>query len=138
MAGRAGQFRPLVWTLADGRVFFEPPRVIDVANRSVLVSRDRIEGTGNFYYEDDFVFDQQSETGVNLHVDAAVGEELKQVLPPGTEVRKGGGFHIETLRFQQGVWKRSDPNCCPSAGSVAIQFAIRDNALAVTKAEYHP
>lgn len=138
LVGDPGQFRPVIWILAETEIEFSPPAIVQVSGTTVLVNRDWIPGTGNFYFEDYFVFDDDSEIPVSLRFDEGISSELKKLLPPGRAVRKGGGFHIESLHYTQGVWKEGDPNCCPSAGKVDIQFAIKDNAAVVVSAAYDP
>jgi hypothetical protein len=41
------------------------------------------DGTGNFYFEDYFIFDKQQNLPVNLAVGRAAAAELSKVLPPG-------------------------------------------------------
>jgi hypothetical protein len=55
--GYRGQFRPVVWTLADSDLFFAPSTVVHLSDATVLVNRDRVPGMVNFFYEDYFVFD---------------------------------------------------------------------------------
>ncbi|HEY4089277.1 MAG TPA: hypothetical protein VGM43_25280, partial [Bryobacteraceae bacterium] len=136
--GYREEFRPIVWTLADSEVSFVPSMVVKLPNATVLVNRDRVDGTGNWFYEDYFVFDRASGLPVSLEFDTVIDSELKRILPPGTAVRMGGGFNIQSLQYKQGVWKHGDPNCCPTAGTVSIQLAIRDNAAAVGHADYRP
>ena len=136
--GYRGQFRPIVWTLADSDVFFVPSTVVNLSDATVLVNRDRVSGTGNGFYEDYFVFDGSSGLPVNLEFDTVIASELKMILPLGAAVLKGGGFDIQSLQYKQNVWKDGDANCCPTAGTVEVQLAIRDNAAEVINASYHP
>jgi hypothetical protein len=136
--GAGGQFRPVVWTLADFDMFFAPSTIVNVSGVTVLVSRDRVSGTGNGFYEDYFVFDSSSGLPVNPGFDTIIASELRMILPPGAAVLKGGGFNIQSLQYKQDVWKDGDPNCCPAAGTVEIQFAIRHNTAEVIAAAYHP
>jgi hypothetical protein len=103
--GYRGQFRPVVWTLADSDLSFAPSTVVHLSDATVLVNRERISGTGNFFYEDYFVFDGSSGLPVRLEFDTVIASELKRILPPGAGVRKGGGFNIQSLQYKQNVWK---------------------------------
>jgi hypothetical protein len=136
--GSQGQFRPVVWTLADFGVFFVPSMVVKLSDATVLVNRDRVSGTGYFFLEDYFVFDGASGLPVRLEFDTVIHSELEKMLPSGVGVRKGGGFNIQSLQFKQSVWKDGDANCCPAAGTVEIQLAIRGNAAEVINSAYHP
>jgi len=138
LIGNPGQFRPVVWILADTEIEFAPSAIVPIPNATVLVNRDRVSGTGGFYLEDYFLFDDGSEVPVNLRFTEVISAELKKILPPGRAVWKGGGFDIESLHYTQGVWKEGDPNCCPSAGKVDIQFAIKDNEAVVVNRTYDP
>jgi hypothetical protein len=136
LIGNRRQFRPVVWTLADFNVRFMRSTVSSVSGTAVLINRDEVAGTGSGTYEDYFVFDDASELPVRLGFDALIASEVKMILPPGTAVLKGGGFAIQSLTYQQGVWKDGDPNCCPTGGHVEIRFAIRGNAPEVISAAY--
>lgn len=138
LIGDRGQFRPVVWILAETKIEFARSAVVDVSNIEVLVNRDRVSGTGNDYFEDYFVFDDDSHVPINLRLDEAIASELKKLLPPGRAVLKGGGFVIDSLHYSQDVWRDGDPNCCPSAGKVDIQFAIKGNEAVVVSATYDP
>jgi len=119
-------------------VLFAPSRIVNVANRAVLVSRHRIDGTGNFYFEDYFIFDRQQNLPVNLAVGRATAAELSKVLPPRRSVWKGGGFDVSSLHCASGVWKDGDANRSPSGGRVNIQFGIRGNTVVVLNTRYDP
>ena len=111
---------------------------MNVSDVAVLANRDRISGTGNFFYEDDFVFDSSSGLPVNLDFQTVIALELKRILPPGAAARKGGGFNIQSLQYKQSVWKAGDPNCCPTAGTVELQLAIHNKAAEVIQAARCP
>jgi hypothetical protein len=138
LIGISGQFRPVVWILADGGVAFEPSRVVNVSQVSVLSHRAPMGGTGGFCLEDYFLFDDDAGVPVNLYFDVVIQSELRRLLPPGLGVWKGGGFDIESLHFSHGVWSGNDANCCPSAGKVEIQFAIKGRTAVVVHATYDP
>jgi hypothetical protein len=136
--GAGDEFRPVVFIVADTAVTFSPPRVARVAGTEILVSRHGIAGTGNFYYEDYFVWDEALQIAVNLAVDAAIIDETRRLLPSGREIRRGGGFDVDRLRYAAPVWQEGDPNCCPTAGRVEIQFELIGPALHVVTSRYDP
>jgi hypothetical protein len=137
LLGDRSQFRPVVWILDDAGVTFTPSRIIEVAGTPVLVSRHRVSGTGNFYFEDYFVFDRDKAIPINLGIDAVIAAELARTLPPGRSVWKGGGFDIDSLRYSSGVWNEHDANCCPTGGRIEMTLGIRGNTVIVRDARYH-
>ena len=138
LLGAGDQFRPVVFIIADTSVTFTVPHVARVAGTGILVSRHGVAGTGNFYYEDYLVWDEALQIPVNLDVDSATLEETRRLLPAGREIRKGGGFDIDHLRYTAPVWQEGDPNCCPTAGRVEIQFELIGPALRVVTSRYDP
>ncbi len=50
----------------------------------------------------------------------------------------GSAFNIETLSHTSPVWQAGDAHCCPSGGSVRIQFALKDHMLTVTSQSFDP
>lgn len=119
-----GGYRPIVWILPDTQVDFVKSQVLTISNTPVLICLNRIPGPGNFAFEDYFVLDPASDLPLNLAIDASIRRELKRILPPGVGVLKGGGFDIKSLHYSQDVWRRADPDCCPTAGKVEIQFRL--------------
>jgi hypothetical protein len=138
LVGAEDKFRPVVWIVADGGATFTASRVSTISSTEVLVSLHQVAGTGNFYFEDYFVWDEALQIPVNLAADSAIAEETHRLLPSGREIRKGGGFDIERLRYAAAVWQESDPNCCPSAGRVDIQFELTGPSLHVVNSRYDP
>lgn len=138
LIGQREQFRPVVWILADGGVHLTHSKVVNVSNTSILVSRDRMDGTGHFYYEYYFLFDETDSVPITLPVGSVIGAELKRILPEGRGVWKGGGFDIDSLHYTSGVWAEGDPNCCPSAGKVNIQLALVGRTVVVMNSAYDP
>jgi hypothetical protein len=72
LVGDPGQLRPVIWILAETDIEFAPSAIVHVADTTVLVNRDRVSGTGGFYLEDYFVFDDDSEVPINLRVDEVI------------------------------------------------------------------
>lgn len=89
LIGENAQFRPVVWILADTDIEFAPSAIVDVSHTTVLVNRDRVSGTGGFYFEDYFVFDDDSEVPINLRV----GEVIASTL--GLPVGKPGRCYMQ-------------------------------------------
>jgi hypothetical protein len=136
--GSQNRFRPVVWIFDDTEVHFSSSQIITVQGVSVLSTRTRIDGTGNFHYEDYFVFDRQMKMPVNLQPDSAIEAATKRLLPAGHGVWKGGGFDLAAMTYKQAVWKNEDSNCCPSGGDIELHLQIKANRIVVTKASYRP
>ncbi len=114
-----------------------PPRFVDIDGRQLLVYKAHPGGTGNFYIEYYFLFDEDTRLPVPLNLDV-INQRLATLLPEGRAVWKGGGFDIESLTYSSPVWQEGDGNCCPSAGRVTMQLNIEENELVVTDAQYDP
>lgn len=113
------------------------PTLLTAGGHSILAYRAPQGGTGNFHLEYYFVFDSKIGMPVRLSLEP-IDAKLKELLPEGRAVWKGGGFDIATLRYEHSVWQKGDGNCCPSAGRVSMKLTIQDNALVVTEATYDP
>lgn len=113
------------------------PRIVKTDSTDILAYRTRVPGTGCFYIEHYFLQDPQSHLPVPLD-DRAITDTLREILPKGYGVWKGGGFNIETLEFKHAVWKRGDGNCGPTGGSAKIRFKIRGTALMTIEKHYDP
>jgi hypothetical protein len=116
-----------------------PSYFVEVDSEKVLVTRDRVPGTGNEYNEAYWTFDEKGPIlldSVGQFSNGAVHATAEKLLPSGMRVRKGGGFDIQTLSYEMGVWQEGDANCCPTGGSVHIRFALKDHRLVVVSQEY--
>ena len=113
------------------------PKFVTVEGHTVLAYRAPQGGTGNFHLEYYFVFDPKTRLPVRLSL-VPIEAKLKEILPEGMAVWKGGGFNIVTLSYNHSVWQKGDGNCCPSAGRVSMKLEIRGHALVVTEAVYDP
>lgn len=130
------EFRPLIFNSGD--LYFEHASIVSAANTTFLVNRDRISGTAAEEIESYFVLDESQGVPINVPFDEVIRTRLRTLLPAGKGVWKGGGFDVGTLRFTKDVWKNGDANCCPTAGTVTIQLALKDNRPVVVSAKYKP
>ncbi len=138
LIGSKDRFRPAVWILDDTEVHFSSSQIINVRGIAVLSTRSRIDGTGNFHYEDYFSFDQRKKIPVNLQPDRSIEAATKKLLPAGYGVWKGGGFDLATMTYKHAVWKEEDSDCCPSGGNIELQLQIKGDRIVVNKASYLP
>jgi hypothetical protein len=109
--------------------------VSDVGQGKILVTSERISGTGNGYEEHYWTFDKDGPIPLDLSV---IAETLAKTLPAGMVVRKGGAFSIGTSTYDSGVWQEADPNCCPTAGDVHLKFALKNHKLVVVDQRFEP
>ena len=138
LIGNNNQFRPVIWILDENGVAFSASEIKVVQGITVLATRSRIDGSGNYYYEDYFGFDQKNKTPVNFRPDDAIELATKKNLPAGHGVWKGGGFDLDNMVYKHSVWKDGDSNCCPSGGTIKLQLQFKRNRIVVSKSSYLP
>jgi len=138
LVGRNGQYRPLLWLFHDGALNLSASEIVTVNEVEILMSRTREDGTGHFWLEDYFVFDPPLQKLVNLRVQERIQEELGRLLPAGHGVWKGGGFDIRTLTFSHSIWKEGNANCCPTGGSVTLNFRLSAGRLELAASSVEP
>jgi hypothetical protein len=117
-----------------------PSYFVEVDSENVLVTRDRVPGTGNGYDEAYWTFDKDGPILLDFQGPFSKGAAYaiaEKLLPSGMQLDKGGGFDIQTLTYDTGVWQKGDGGCCPTGGSVHIKFAIKDHKLIVVSQEYN-
>ncbi|MGA2978167.1 MAG: hypothetical protein ABSD76_01125 [Terriglobales bacterium] len=117
-------------------VIVEPPYFVNVNSETTLATSDRVTGTGAFLIEEYWTFDKDGP--IPLDASAKINEITQRLLPPGRTIMNGSAFNIETLRYSTPVWQAGDAHCCPSGGSVRIQFALKDHRLTVTSQSLDP
>jgi len=113
----------------------DPAYIVEINSQKVLVTHDRVSGTGNWYVEQYWTFGKDGPVPLELSI---VEQTLKKLLPAGREVRKGGGFDVERLCYAMPVWQREDANGSPSAGVVQLRFELQGHQLVVVKQRYDP
>jgi len=111
----------------------DPAYIVEINSEKVLVTHDLVSGTGNFYVEEYWTFDNQGPIPLDQGI---IDETLKKLLPKEKSVWKGGGFDIGKMCYAQSVWQDGDGNCCPSAGKVQIKFALENHQLVVVQQKY--
>jgi hypothetical protein len=131
-------FRPVVWILADTLVYFASSEIKIVQGVSVLETKCRIDGRGNYYYEDYFIFDEQLKIPVNLRSDSIISAAIEKLLPSGHRIVNGGGFNLESLSYVIPVWKEKDGNSATRGGKIEIKLKLVKDHLIVSKANYFP
>ncbi len=113
------------------------PYMVTVEDTRILAYRTRIPGTGHFYIEHYFI--QDPRTGLPADLDmSSIETTLKEILPEGHGVWKGGGLDIESLTFKHFVWKEGDGNSRPTGGKVEIKFKIEGAKLVPVQSTYEP
>lgn len=129
-----GSYRE-IYHLQPTNALIKPSFIGKAGSEQLLVTHDEIPGTGNFSYEDYFWFSPAGAARVNIE---EIGRTVQALLPKGYGVWKGGGLDIETMKYRWGVWKDGDANCCPSGGTVEMEFRLEENRIVVTKSRYDP
>jgi hypothetical protein len=119
----------------SGILIVDPTFIADVGGEKVLSTHDRVPGTGNFYNEAYWTFDNDGPIALDLDV---IEEAVGTVVPDGMGVWKGGGFDVASLSYEAGVWKEGDANCCPSGGRVRVKLALKNHKLVVVSKHFEP
>lgn len=113
------------------------PTIRTSGNDSLLCYKKRVPGTGNFYIEHYFFFDQQLRRPRLLDL-SAIETAITKAVPSGFGVWKGGGLDIAKLKYWHYVWQRGDANCCPTGGTIALALSISDGKIVVVDSRYDP
>jgi hypothetical protein len=135
VADSSGEFREIYHLQPPIQTKIEPAFLFNAGGDELLGTRDSVPGTGDQYYEDYWWFDADHPVRIDT---APVNEALKSILPDGFGVWKGGGLDMKALRFRNTVWKPDDANCCPSGGTVEIQFRLDRGRVIVTGKHFDP
>ena len=110
--------------------------VVRMGELEIVASEMRMSGTGAFVDAAYFLID--STAFRKLRTKPGFKQAFSEVLPEGHHIRKGGGFDIRTLTYRKHVWREEDANCCPSGGSVEIDFQLKDDQLVPIRSVYFP
>lgn len=113
----------------------EPATIVNLDSTQVLATHDLLGGNGNYFKEAYWTFDHDGPIVLNQEV---ISQTLQKLLPANGEVKNGGAFHIDSLSYASKVWRLDDGHCCPSAGSVSMQFGLKDHQLVVVSQKYTP
>lgn len=138
LVGSNGHFRPLLYLFHDGSLSLTASEIITVNDVQILMSRTRESGSGHFWIEDYFIFDEPLQKVINLQVLDRIGEELRRLLSLSQGVWKGGGFDIRTLTFSHAVWNEGDSNGGPTGGKVTLKFRIAAGRLELESSSLEP
>lgn len=107
--------------------------ILTFGDQSLLATRDRVDGTGNYYLEHYWSFDAAGPVELDLNV---IRQHTKTLLPPGHSIWKGYGLDMKNLCYAMPVWKDTDANCCGTGGEVALKLAIVNHRLKVVDSKY--
>jgi hypothetical protein len=138
LLGRNGRFRPLLYLFQGGTPNLTASQIIIVDGRQVVMNLTRESGSGHYWIEDYFIFDEPLQKVINLEVLERIDQELHRLLPPNQGVWKGGGFDVRTLTFQHSIWQNEDANCCPTGGRVTLKFRIAAGRLELESSSLEP
>jgi hypothetical protein len=67
-----------------------------------------------------------------------IGDAAASVIPSGMGIWKGYGLEVASLNSTVAVWKEGDARCCPTGGSVEVQFRIVHGTIEITSKHYTP
>lgn len=108
-------------------------RLVTIGSQSFVESIVRIPGTGAFRHEHYFRIVDGSPVELNLAEQAST--LAARFVPQGTGIWKGSSFDLMTLQWRSGLWRPLDANCCPSGGTLFIQFRLNEDHLEVMEHE---
>lgn len=111
----------------DGGDYFHRAILKEVDAVEYLVTPIRMSGTGNFNVTSYYRIDGES----FIRLQASLEKDLSRRLPEGMGVWKGIWPDFESMRFIRPLWKRSDGNCCPSAGVAVGEVQFTPTALEI-------
>ncbi len=134
---KAGEFCEIFQQQYDAvSVIVEPAYFVNVNSETILATSDRVTGTGAFLIEEYWAFDKNGP--IPLDASAKISEITQKLLPQGRTILNGSAFNIETLSYSSPVWQAGDAHCCPSGGSVHLQFALKNHKLTATSQVFNP
>ncbi len=134
---KAGEFCEIFQQQYDAVIVIaEPAYLVNVNSETILATSDRVTGKGAFLVEEYWTFDKDGP--IPLFVSAKIKEIADKLLPQGRTIMNGSAFNIRTLRYSTPVWQAGDAHCCPSGGSVHIQFALKNHRLRVVNQGFEP
>lgn len=115
---------------------FAPSEMLQVQEHTILTTRSRQTGTGNFYDEANWVWSERFDHPIELKLKQAHSAVVVDLLPPKHGIWKGGHFDIKTLSFKSYTYRDGDGNCCPTGGKLSVTYAIENDSLVVKKAVF--
>jgi len=129
-----GRFRE-IYHLQPTQAIISPSFLLKSGRDEILAIRDPIPGTMGNYYEDYFWFDRDGPVRIDID---SIPRVLKNMLPAGSGVWKGGGLDMKALTYRMPVWKEGDGNCCPTGGMVSLKLRLDRGRLTVTHRRFDP
>jgi uncharacterized protein len=129
-AQSTGRLRPVVAGY-DETAHYERPTLTSSRVARWLVVPGRLEGTGNIDVGLLFFFDPEHGAALRDVDTDAWQRELARRLPKGMAVWKGMYPDYAKMTVQTPLWKGSDGNCCPTAGSATIALGFKGQRLVV-------
>ena len=112
-----GHVTQLFATPGDPAVQYDKPRIIKLADRTLLWIPGHESGTGNLNQEELFVWrDYEWRKGDT----ASWLGDLAARLPSGRTVQKGVYPDYTTMATETPLWRKGDANACPTGGRAKI------------------
>lgn len=99
------------------------------------MTRDREDGTGAYYLETYWAFDEDGPIQLNTGI---IQQELAKLLPPDHGVWKGYGLNLKALCYRMPIWKKGDANASPTGGAVALKLTIENHLLTIVSKKFDP
>jgi hypothetical protein len=108
-----------------------PAKIETISGEPVLITRDR-NGMRE-YNEAYWAFGPDGPIPLDLNV---INNTLKDLLPPGDEVRGDYGLNIAGLCYSSIVWKDDECNSCASGGTVVLKLGLENHRIVVVRKRF--
>ncbi|HUH86249.1 MAG TPA: hypothetical protein VLX85_16695 [Stellaceae bacterium] len=129
-AQSAARLRPVIAGY-DETAHYERPTLTSSRVAQWLVVPGRLEGTGDVDAGLLYFFDPEHRAILRDVDTDAWQRELARRLPKGMAVWKGMHPDYAKMTVETPLWKKSDGNCCPTAGSATIVLGFKGQRLVV-------
>ncbi len=120
VAAEGAAARVVTWNGGDGEMH-DPPVLVRLPQGVLLDLPGMMDGTGHFSAETLFVFRDAAWRQVDTDSWLA---QMAAKLPKGKEVWKGVYPDWAKMTAQTPLWKPTDGNCCPTAGSASATLKL--------------
>ena len=117
-----GRLDELFATPGDPAVLYDEPRIIKIADRTLLLIPAHESGTGNFNREQLFVWREYDWRKADT---ASWLADLAGRLPAGLKVWKGIYPDYTTMMAETPLWREGDANACPTGGRAKVILGWR-------------
>jgi hypothetical protein len=111
------------------------PKIIKTKARTLIQIPIRAEGTGAAQNDGILVWKDGKLHEINA---LSYEAELESHLPPGLGVNKGIYPDYEKMTVETGVWKKDDPNCCPSGGKLSAKLSLKNDRVVIDSYQFKP